>query len=100
MRGRYVDDIQDAGDWLARNLIAALHRMQGLRALRIIEAESGPPLFSKRLFKRMAKGKLLPALTSLELVWTEDNQPRKYVCKYSIAVPVTLMIYRNTSSVV
>ncbi|KAF8891508.1 hypothetical protein CPB85DRAFT_1332178, partial [Mucidula mucida] len=75
MRGRYVDDIQDAGDWLARNLIAALHRMQGLRALRIIEAESGPPLSSKQLFQEMAEGKLLPALMSLELVWAEDRRP-------------------------
>ncbi|KAF9032170.1 hypothetical protein BDZ89DRAFT_1158637 [Hymenopellis radicata] len=85
MRGRYVDDIRDFANriytyttmvpTLADSLVAALHRMKNLRALRVIEAELGPSLFNEQLFPEMAEGHLLPALTSLEMVWAEERQP-------------------------
>ncbi|KAF9014513.1 hypothetical protein BDZ89DRAFT_448108 [Hymenopellis radicata] len=78
MRGRYEGGIYilDAEEpTLADSLVTALHSMKDLRALRVIEAESGPSLFSKRLFQEMALGHLLPELTSLELVWAEERQP-------------------------
>lgn len=58
MRGRYVDDIDSSEGFfnpvstekptLEESLIDALHSMKNLRALRVIEAELGPSLFSGR----------------------------------------------------
>ncbi|KAF8910726.1 hypothetical protein CPB85DRAFT_1514388 [Mucidula mucida] len=69
MRGRYVDDIDSSEGFfnpvstekptLEESLIDALHSMKNLRALRW----------------EMTEGHLLPALTSLVLVWAEERQP-------------------------
>ncbi len=78
MSGRYergTDRFATTHPTPADSLVAALHSMTDRRALRVIEVEAGPSLFNERLFEEMAEGHLLPALTSLEMVWAEARQP-------------------------